>query len=243
MQRSRLLGIVAVAVIAGCRTVPVQQPPVSVGQTWETTRSELQALDHYALRGRVAVAAGKDGFNAGLRWKQDGGHSQVSLEGPLGAGAVQISVDGNTLSIVNSHGDHLDRDAARAELVGRLGFDPPLSSLRYWILGVPDPTMPFNEVLDLQQQRLQSLEQGGWQIDYTGYMPAGGSGAGAASRAAAGAAGAASGGAAVGAAGTAGAAAAGAAGSAEAAAAWLPAKMTVQRSGVRVRLIVDGWSS
>jgi len=38
-------------------------------------------------------------------------------------------------------------------------------------------------------------------------------------------------------------AAAGAAGSAEAAAAWLPAKMTVQRSGVRVRLIVDGWSS
>jgi outer membrane biogenesis lipoprotein LolB len=93
-----------------------------------------------------------------------------------------------------------------------------LSSLRYWILGVPDPTMPFNEVLDLRQQRLQSLEQGGWQIDYTGYMPAAGGGSGA---------------------GTAG----GAAGTAGAAAAWLPAKMTVQRSGVRVRLIVDGWSS
>jgi outer membrane lipoprotein LolB len=214
MQRSRLLGIVAVAVIAGCRTVPVQQPPVSAGQAWETTRSELQARDHYALKGRVAVAAGKDGFNAGLRWTQDGAHSQVSLEGPLGVGAVQISADGNNLSIVNSHGDHLDSDAARAELIGRLGFDPPLSSLRYWILGVPDPTMPFNEVLDLQQQRLQSLEQGGWQIDYTGYLPAGG-----------------------------GVSGAGAAGAAGAAAAWLPAKMTVQRSGVRVRLIVDGWSS
>jgi outer membrane lipoprotein LolB len=208
MQRSRLLAIVAVAVIAGCRTVPVQQPPVSAGQAWETTRSELQARDHYALKGRVAVAAGKDGFNAGLRWTQDGTHSQVSLEGPLGAGAVQISADGKDLSIVNSHGDHLDSEAARAELVARLGFDPPLSSLRYWILGVPDPTMPFNEVLDLQQQRLQSLEQGGWQIDYTGYMPgAGGGGSGAG-----------------------------------AAAAWLPAKMTVQRAGVRVRLIVDGWS-
>jgi outer membrane lipoprotein LolB len=218
MQRSRLLGIVAVAMIAGCRTVPVQHPPVSVGQAWETTRSELQARDHYALKGRVGVAAGKDGFNAGLRWTQDGTHSQVSLEGPLGIGAVQISADGQTLSIVNSHGDHLNSEAARAELVARLGFDPPLSSLRYWILGVPDPTMPFNEVLDLRQQRLQSLEQGGWQIDYTGYMPAAGGGSGA---------------------GTAG----GAAGTAGAAAPWLPAKMTVQRSGVRVRLIVDGWSS
>jgi outer membrane lipoprotein LolB len=205
-MRSRLLAIAAVAVIAGCRTVPVHPPPVSAGQTWDTTRGELQARDHYALKGRVAVAAGKDGFNAGLRWTQAGTHSQVSLEGPLGVGAVQISADGNNLSIVNSHGDHLDSEAARAELVARLGFDPPLSSLRYWILGVPDPTMPFNEVLDLQQQRLQSLEQGGWQIDYTGYMP--------------------------------GADAPGAGG-----AAWLPAKMTVQRSGVRVRLIVDGWGS
>ena len=229
MRRSRLLAIVAVAVIAGCRTVPVQHPPVSPGQTWDATRSELQARAHYALKGRVAVAAGKDGFNAGLRWRQDGTHSQVSLEGPLGVGAVQISANGNDLSIVNSHGEHLDSEAARAELVARLGFDPPLSSLRYWILGVPDPTMPFNEVLDLQQQRLQSLEQDGWQIDYTGYMPAGLAAGGAGTGSAA-------------ADGTAGEGSAAGATSA-AAAAWLPAKMTVQRSGVRVRLIVDGWSS
>jgi outer membrane lipoprotein LolB len=126
------------------------------------------------------------------------------LEGPLGAGGVLITSDGDNLSIINSHGDHLDSDAAHAELVARLGFDPPLSSLRYWILGVPDPAMPSKEGVDPQEQRLQSLEQDGWQIDYGSYMPAG-------------------------------------AGSAPGAS--LPAKMTVQRSGVRVRLVVDGWSS
>jgi len=194
--------ILAVAVIAGCRTVPLQHAPVTEGQPWDATRPELQARDHFALKGRVAVAAGKDGFNATLHWTQNGSRSQVSLEGPLGAGGVQITADGANLSIVNSHGDHLDSEAARAELVARLGFDPPLSSLRYWILGVPDPTMPSKEALDPQQQRLQSIEQDGWQIDYGGYMP-GGAGAGSAA---------------------------------------LPAKMTVQRSGVRVRLIVDGWS-
>jgi len=198
-----LLCLVAVAMIAGCRTVPLQQPPPAAGQPWDVTRPELQARDHFALKGRVAVAAGKDGFNATLHWTQNGTRSQVSLEGPLGAGGVQITADGGNLSIVNSHGDHLDSDAARTELVARLGFDPPLSSLRYWILGVPDPAMPSKEALDPQQQRLQSLEQDGWQVDYGGYM----------------------------------------AGSAGAGSAALPAKMTVQRSGVRVRLVVDGWSS
>jgi outer membrane lipoprotein LolB len=180
----------------------MQQPPATGGQPWDVTRSELQARDHFALKGKVGVAAGKDGFNASIRWRQEGMRSQVSLEGPLGAGGVQITADGNNLSIVNSHGDHLDSDAAHAELVARLGFDPPLSSLRYWILGVPDPAMPSREAVDPQQQRLRSLEQDGWQIDYSSYMPA-----------------------------------------AEAGSAMLPARLTMQRSGVRVRVVVNGWSS
>jgi outer membrane lipoprotein LolB len=200
-----LLWAVAVAVIAGCRTAPIQQPAPPASQPWDATRSELQARDHFALKGRVAVAAGKDGFSASLRWTQAGTRSQVSLDGPLGAGAVQITSDGDALSIVNSHGDHLDSDAARADLEARLGFDPPLGSLRYWIQGVPDPATPAQETVDPQQQRLQSLQQDGWQIDYTSYMP-------------------------------------GAADAAENAT-WLPSRMTVQRTGVRVRVIVDGWTS
>ncbi len=128
---------------------------------------------------------------------QDGTRSQVALAGPLGAGGVQITAQGNDLSVVTSHGDHLDSAAAHAELGSRLGFDPPLSSLRYWIQGVPDPASPAQETLD-PQQRLQSLQQNGWQIDYTDYMTVNGG--------------------------------------------WLPARMTVQRAGVRVRLVVDGWS-
>src|SRR3569833_4445544 len=106
-MRSRVLWIVAVAVVAGCRTVPVQQPAVPAGQPWDVTRPQLQARDHFALKGRVAVAAGKDGFNATLHWTQSGTRSQVSLEGPLGAGADRITADGADLRVVHSHGDHL----------------------------------------------------------------------------------------------------------------------------------------
>jgi outer membrane lipoprotein LolB len=186
---------VVAAALAGCHTVPVQEP---AAQSWEARRPQLQGREQFELKGRVAVAAAGEGFNAGLHWAQKGTQTRMSLQGPLGAGGVQVTSDGSTLSIVTSRGERLDSDAAHAELTSRLGFDPPLSSLRYWILGVPDPAQPAQESLDAQQ-RLATLTQNGWQIAYNGYSFVGGE--------------------------------------------WLPARLTLQREGVRVRVIVDGWDS
>ena len=49
------LGAAALAVLAGCRTLPPAPPP---GANWEARRPQLQSLEHFQLRGRVAVAAG-----------------------------------------------------------------------------------------------------------------------------------------------------------------------------------------
>src|SRR5437879_10366803 len=164
-MRSKLLWILAVAALAGCPTSLCQPPS---GQSWDVSRPQLQARDRFERKGRVAVALGAQGFNARLRWVQDGARSQVVLQGPRGAGGMQVTADGPHLSIITSHGERLDSDAARTELTARRGFEPPLDSLRYWILGVPDPARPATEALDTQQQRLESLRQSGWQIDYGG---------------------------------------------------------------------------
>ena len=188
------LGVAAFGLLAGCRTLPVVAP---VAVPWEQRRPLLQARDHFELKGRVAIAVGDQGVNANLQWTQAGARTQVTLEGPLGVGAVRISAAGNDLSIVNADGQRLDSDAAHAELVARLGFDPPLQSLRYWIQGVPDPAAPATETPQPGQQRLAALAQAGWSILYTSYMAVGNE--------------------------------------------WLPARLTVQRDSVRVRLLVDGW--
>src|SRR4051812_13692611 len=194
----KLLGATVVVMLASCRTVPIQHEALGPAQSWEARRPQLQARDRFELKGRVAVATGSDGFNARLRWTQSGKQTHMSLDGPLGAGGVQVTSDGSAVSIVTSRGDRLDNDAARAELANRLGFDPPIDNLRYWVLGVPEPSHPAQETLDAQQ-RLATLEQDGWQIQYTDYMSVGGE--------------------------------------------WLPSKLTLQRQGIRVRLVVDGWNS
>jgi outer membrane lipoprotein LolB len=190
-----LAALVIAALAAACRTTPPPLAPSAV--PWEVRRPQLQAHTHFELKGRVAVAARGEGFNANLRWTQEGTRSQLTFEGPLGVGGAQVTASGDELSLVTARGEHVDDAEAHAALEARLGFDPPLSALRYWVLGVPDPARPATEALDQTQQRLAGLTQDGWRVDYQSYVTAGDQA--------------------------------------------LPARLTLQRDDVRVRLLVDNW--
>lgn len=161
-----LLPVVAACCLSACKTAPTKAP--APAGPWEARRAALQERDRFDLSGRIAVAAAQEGFNAKLRWQQQGSRSNLALDGPLGVGGVRITADGSALNVINSRGQPLDSDAARQEIAARLGFEPPLQSLRFWVQGVPDPAHPADEVLD-DQQRLATLRQDGWQIDYSKY--------------------------------------------------------------------------
>jgi outer membrane lipoprotein LolB len=164
-----LAGIAFALTLAGCETVPVAPAPAVA---WRVRRPALQDLDRFGLNGRVAVAVGNQGFNAGVRWGQSGAVTHLALSGPLGAGGAEVTVNGADLSVVTSRGKRLGAAEARAELEDKLGFEPPFTSLRYWVLGVPDPAAPASVKLD-SRQRVSELDQDGWQILYTAYMPVG----------------------------------------------------------------------
>lgn len=168
MRLPRLVGpfaVLLIAALAGCKTLP-PAPPESA--PWDVRKAALQARDNFDLKGRIGVAVAQEGFNAKLRWQQRGKQSELALDGPLGVGGVRITSNGDSLKVLNSRGEQLDSVAAKQEIESKLGFDPPLASLRYWVLGVPDPAMPAEEILD-DSKRLATLKQDGWQIDYTAY--------------------------------------------------------------------------
>src|SRR3569833_4470103 len=132
----KLLWVMVVVMLASCRTVPVHQEAPGPAQSWEARRPQLQARDRFELKGRVAVATGSDGFTARLRWTQSGKQTRMSLDGPLGAGGVQITSDGSAVSIVTSRGDRLENEAAKAELTNRLGFVFLFVCFCFWVFGV-----------------------------------------------------------------------------------------------------------
>lgn len=170
MRVRAALALALAVLLVGCAAVPARRAAQS---PWPQRRAQLQALDPYELAGRVAVAAGSEGFSAHLSWRQQGARSTVELSGALGIGGLHVVADGESLDVETSKGERLANDEARTELEGKLGFEPPLASLRYWLLGVPDPGSPAVETLGADQ-RLSGLEQDGWQIAYPDYLDAGG---------------------------------------------------------------------
>jgi outer membrane lipoprotein LolB len=162
----RLIGFIACgALLAGCAAIR----PALAPAPWDRRMADLEHASVWQLDGRAAVALGQQGWQASLDWQQQGEASQVHLAGPFGAGAVSLKLTPTGLSINGAP----PSDALTAQLQDRLGFELPLEHLRYWLLGIPDPSSAF-ELTRNPQDRALHLAQVGWSIDYDRYMPSNG---------------------------------------------------------------------
>lgn len=162
MQRVLLL-VLCSAVLAAC--VTTRRAPKPAGIDWEQRVAELQKQGSWQLDGRAAVAVGTQGWQATLNWRQRGEAAEVHLSGPFGVGALVLKRSPDGLSL----NDAPPSDAVLAQLQERLGFELPIDELRYWLLGVPDPSAAF-ELKRNDQDRALQLAQGDWTIDYDRYM-------------------------------------------------------------------------
>jgi outer membrane lipoprotein LolB len=167
MRRTAALAVLLLA--AGCATVP---PPAPEGE-WPSRRATLQSLGAWALKGRVAVAAGDDGFSGGFHWKQRGADADIEISGPMGGSALTIRVVGDkqVQSIRSSGEEAADAEAYLARYFGP-GRSLPVAEMHYWLVGAPAPAAPHAETLGADQ-RLASLEQSGWKVRYDRYATVG----------------------------------------------------------------------
>jgi outer membrane lipoprotein LolB len=158
--------LVMVLLLAGCASQPTV-PGSDVG--WDDRRNTLAGTSDWRANGRIAVKSGGDGGQASIRWRQTGSASNVTLSGPFGVGAYEISWNDQSVEVRGKAGDvelaYTGPGAAEQFLNEQLGWSFPAMSLRYWILGVPDPAFESQEQFDTQGW-LAAIRQNGWTIDY-----------------------------------------------------------------------------
>jgi outer membrane lipoprotein LolB len=150
---------------AGCATVAPRAP---VGDQ-AAREAELQALQAWSLDGRIAIAAGQDGFSGGFDWVQAGERTDISIQGPMGGAAFAIHVEGERLTL-SARGETYTDDEARAIIGERIGNGTmlPVAEMRYWLIGVPAPGLDHAEARD-DERRLTELGQSGWHVRYERY--------------------------------------------------------------------------
>jgi len=172
MTRGANVAFVAVALLlSACATQQgVELPDIS---RWESRQVILGELDKWQFSGRIAVKTSDDGFNGKLRWIQDEDAFRATVSGPLGIGTVRIEGDADGVEITDKDGTATVLQDVEMELYYRYGWTIPVESLRYWVLGIPDPRVPADTEFD-DLERVSRIEQRGWSVDVGAYREAGG---------------------------------------------------------------------
>jgi outer membrane lipoprotein LolB len=161
----------AALLMTGCATRKAVQLPEMTD--WAARTAVLGGVSEWKFSGRIAVSAGDDGFNGKIRWSQSGDTFKASVGGPLGIGTVRVESDGGSVVHIDKDGVRTELKNAEQDLLDRYGWTIPVGSLRYWALGVPDPSSAAQTELNTEQQ-LAKLEQRDWTVSISRYRSSGG---------------------------------------------------------------------
>lgn len=158
-------------IFAGCAT----QRGVELGDiaNWEARQALLAETTRWEFSGRIGVSAGDEGFNGKLWWWQRDQYFRANISGPLGVGTVRIDGAGPAITVTDKDGGVVEMQDAETDLRLRYGWTIPVSSLRFWALGIPDPSSSAQTSIG-EDGLLTSLEQGGWTVTIDEYREGGG---------------------------------------------------------------------
>ena len=161
--------VVAALLLAGCARLPTA--PVTDGLTAEARTSRLRSIETWQMRGRLAVETDDGAHQARFFWRQTPDALSLTVRGPLGAGSFQISGSDERLTILARGEENVLTDPER-DLSAMFGWWMPVTSLRSWLLGLPDPRFPLEG--EFQIDGVPGIDQRLWRIRYSEYQLIGG---------------------------------------------------------------------
>lgn len=173
MKLSRALFVLMLSVLChSCASSPPRPPSDQLERLWQAHESALLPIQHWELRGRLAVRVEERGGQASLTWKRSAAQQDIRLNGPLGRGAVRVTQNEAGARLQDSEQRVFLASNAEALLYDYTSWRLPLTNLNFWVRGVPVPGLSSSQELD-DAGRLLTLRQQGWLVQYQGYVQSG----------------------------------------------------------------------
>ncbi len=166
----RILLSTCVVALTSCTSLPTKQTAVIQPEpaSKQTRTAALSNIKNWDLKGLIAIRNSKEAWSANWQWHQSQNNYTIGLFGPLGSHSIQLTGSPNSVLLETSDGKKVTSSSPENLLEQQLGWRLPVSSLYYWIRGLPVPNTPAQKQLD-DSQRLTVLSQQGWRIEYLRY--------------------------------------------------------------------------
>lgn len=150
-----LVGGCLIFLVSACSVVPVE-PDMHYSRV---AMDHLYELKCWSFEGRLALTGKNDSWSANISWEHSPEAEKIKLSGPMGQGAVLISLAGNVVTI-DRGGDDVQSSTQPEEFINQqLGMFVPVRSLRYWVVGLPEPSRSYKETDT-------GFNQAGWLSEY-----------------------------------------------------------------------------
>jgi outer membrane lipoprotein LolB len=114
------------------------------------------------------VRSDDQAWHGTIYWRQQGEEYELKLIAPLGQGTVSVRGGPGGVVLRLPSGEERRAEDPEELLFKSLGLRLPLSGLRYWVKGLPEPAQNMRGLWDVDG-RLVTLSQPGWYISYRSY--------------------------------------------------------------------------
>lgn len=164
----RFLVLAPIVCLAGCAAFQRDLHPPEISSKVE----ENYGLKSWRLEGRIGVQTADDAWQANLFWEHDANQDRLRISGPFSQGMVSIVVQKGLIYVNEGNGVTESSRDPEGMLKDRLGFAVPLSSLRHWVVGLPDPNQPHTPIFG-KSGSLLGFRQSGWVLQFQQYTNVG----------------------------------------------------------------------
>jgi outer membrane lipoprotein LolB len=146
---------IIVLVLSGCSSITLEHEPAYS----KHARELLYNLDIWLFNGRLAITGQNDSWSANVNWRHAVDKEEIKLSGPLGQGATIIKLSNDFVSVDRGDGKVQTSEQSEEFVNQQLGVFVPINSLRYWVIGLPEPSQSFVETSD-------GFTQADWLVRY-----------------------------------------------------------------------------
>lgn len=173
MNCNRKITIIVLSLVllflAGC--AHLRKPPSFKPTPWKERQSGLQQITNWEMDGALSVTCGRKRDAVRFKWLQKRNSYAITISGPLNIGGARIVGDVNGVEFCCTHKKCTRASTPEQLTLSQLGWQFPISNIRYWILALPVPHAKINAKSFDQYGHLANLDQSGWQIKYSDFQP------------------------------------------------------------------------
>jgi outer membrane lipoprotein LolB len=151
--------------LTGCQQFSKPQlPPQTVQPTApEKAQSTNEAIDQFALQGKIGVRTPQQSGSAFFTWQQQQDKFDIELSGILGVGKTQITGSTGQVTLNSAKTGEIHADSPEELLERATGWHAPITHLIKWVQAKPATDSAV--VNKDQQQRITHITEDDWDVD------------------------------------------------------------------------------